>query len=90
MVEWLEGRANGPSNLDLWGREKPFYTFVDLVKWFEVMADNGEDSSDGGKRKSKKVLKKMERSSSPPLKDGKRKHKAKAKSTEMLKKGSKK
>ena len=77
MVEWLEERPDGPSNMDIWGYEKAYYNFSDLVKWLEAMAED-RDSSDGGKRK---VFRRMEKSSSsqPSLKDGKRKHKSKAK-----------
>src|ERR1700679_1700728 len=44
MVEWLEARPNGPSDMDIWGKEKPYYTFIDLMKWLK----DQEDVSDGG------------------------------------------
>ena len=56
MVEWLEERPNGPSDMDIWGKDKPYYTFVDLMKWLKEASDVGQDSSDGGKRKGKKVV----------------------------------
>ena len=55
MLEWLEGRQNGPSDVDIWGREKGHYTFSDLIKWLRE-AGNGSDSdsSDDRKKRSKK------------------------------------
>jgi hypothetical protein len=90
MVEWLEDGPNSPSNVDIWGREKPHYTFSDLIQWFQVKAEDGQDSSDGRQKKRKKVSRKKDKSSSPQpsLKDGKRIHKAKSKSSGVLKKGS--
>lgn len=92
MVEWLEDGPNSPSNIEIWGREKPHYNFSDLIQWFQVKAEDDQDSSDGRQKKRKKVSKKKDRSLSPQpsLKDGKRVHKAKSKSSGVLKKSSKK
>ena len=87
MVEWLEARKNGPSDMDIWGKEKPYYTFTDLAKWLKEAGDGPDlESSDGGKKKSKKGVtkKKVE------LKDSGKSHKGKSKSSEVSKKGSKK
>jgi benzoyl-CoA reductase/2-hydroxyglutaryl-CoA dehydratase subunit BcrC/BadD/HgdB len=76
MLEWLEERPDGPSNIDIWGREKSHYTFVDLIKWLKEAGDQANiDSSDDGRKRGKKLLKKREKSS--PEKDGKKSHKAK-------------
>jgi hypothetical protein len=92
MVEWLEERPDGPSNMDIWGQDKPYYNFPDLTKWLQMKAEGGdeESSSDDGKKSRKKTSRKMRRSPSPQPSHGKKSHKGKAKSSEMLKKGSKK
>jgi len=81
MVEWLEERQNGPSDMDIWGFEKSYYTFPDLMKWLKK-ADDGvsvdlDSESDGWKKKGKKAMVKKKSSE----KDGKRVHKSKAKSS---------
>ena len=55
MIEWLEGSPNGPSDMDIWGKEKAHYAFSDLMKWLKE-ADDGSDSDDDsdGKQKRKK------------------------------------
>jgi hypothetical protein len=59
MVEWLEESLNGPSNTDIWGWERPYYNFTDLMKWLKMREEDGDNnSSDGGKKISKKVSKK--------------------------------
>ncbi len=91
MVEWLEERPDGPSNVDIWGQDKPYYNFTDLTKWLQIKAEGEDESlSENGKRNRKKTSKKMRRSSSPQPSHGKKSHKAKAKSSGMMKKGSKK
>jgi hypothetical protein len=35
MVEWLENRADKFSDLDVWGIQKPNYTFKDLISFLE-------------------------------------------------------
>ena len=57
-----------------------------------MKAEDDQDSSNGRQKKRKKVSKKKDRSLSPQpsLKDGKRVHKAKSKSSGVLKKSSKK
>ena len=74
MFEWLEGRQNGPSDVDIWGREKSRYTFSDLIKWLKN-AGNGSDSSssDDGKKRVRKGKGKSKN-------DGKS-HKSKSKSS---------
>lgn len=52
MLEWLEGRQNGPSDVDIWGREKGRYTFADLIKWLKE-AGNGSDSDSSGDGKKR-------------------------------------
>jgi hypothetical protein len=82
MVEWLEERPDGPSNMDIWGKEKAYYSFTDLAKWLEEAATGGQDSSDGGRRKGKKkeVEKKGKKGVKGELKeDGKSHHKGKSK-----------
>lgn len=59
MVEWLEERPDGPSNMDIWGKDKSSYNFKDLAEWLEEAADRTlGDSSDGGRRKGKKGVEK--------------------------------
>jgi hypothetical protein len=86
MVEWLEERPDGPSNMDIWGKEKAYYSFTDLAKWLEEAATRGlEDSSDDGRRKGKKkeVEKKgkkgVEKKKGELKEDGKSHHKGKSK-----------
>jgi hypothetical protein len=82
MVEWLEEREDRPSDMDLWGKEKSHYTFSDLTKWLKEAGDGAGaavDSSDNGRRKSKKsVGKKKEKSSSE-----KKSHKSKKSSKKL-------
>jgi hypothetical protein len=35
MVEWLENKADKPSDLDVWGIQKSNYTFKDLIGFLE-------------------------------------------------------
>ena len=81
MVEWLEERRNGPSDMDIWGHEKSYYTFSDLMKWLKEAGDgvsvDSDSESDGWKKKGKKAMVKKKSSG----KDGKRLHKSKAKSS---------
>src|SRR5271168_206541 len=81
MVEWLEERRNGPSDMDIWGHEKSYYTFSDLMKWLKEAGDGVsvdlDSESDGWKKKGKKAMVKKKSSG----KDGKRLHKSKAKSS---------
>jgi hypothetical protein len=46
MVEWLEERQNGPSDMDLWRYEKDYYTFSDLMKWLKEAGDGVSVDSD--------------------------------------------
>ena len=91
MLEWLE-KTGACSDLDIWGKEKTFYNFVDLKEWLRKVVMNGESSSDGGRKKGKKVMKKKEsekEESSP--KGEKRSHKGKGKAAEgSNKRGSRK
>ena len=55
MLEWLEGAQNGPSDVDIWGREKGRYTFSDLMKWVKKAGDGSDsDSSSDGKKRGRK------------------------------------
>ena len=58
----MVGRGiNGPSNMDIWGRERNYYTFADLAKWLKRAGDpldTDSDSSGDGKRGRKKTDKK--------------------------------
>jgi hypothetical protein len=55
MLEWLEGRQNGPSDIDIWGREKSRYTFSDLIKWLKEAGSGTDfDSDDDEKKKRRK------------------------------------
>jgi hypothetical protein len=82
MVEWLEERQNGPSDMDIWGYEKSYYTFSDFMKWLKEACDgvsvDSDSKSDGWKKKGKKAMVVKKKSSE---KDGKRLHKSKAKSS---------
>jgi len=77
MLEWLEGRQNGPSDMDIWGKEKSYYTFSDLIKWVNRAGDGSDsDSSDDEKRRGRKGGPKKKGKSSS---DGKKSHKSKSK-----------
>ena len=82
MLEWLEGRQNGPSDVDIWGKEKSYYTFSDLIKWVDRAGDGtASDSSDDGKKRGRKGGPKKGKLSLVPSKyDGKKSHKSKSKS----------
>ena len=56
MLEWLEGRQNGPSDVDIWGKEKSHYTFSDLIKWVKHAGNgsNSDSSDDDGKKRGRK------------------------------------
>ena len=88
MLAWLE-QSEEVSDVDVWGKKKPHYTFVDLVNWLRD-ADAGISSSDGEKKKGKKPKEKQKGKNSPQKDGGKKSHKAKAKSGESSKKGYKK
>jgi len=90
MLAWLE-QSEDILDVDIWGKKKPHYTFVDLVNWLRDVddADAGVSTSDGGKKKGKKPMEKKKEKKSPQ-KDGKKSHKGKFKSGESSKKGSKK
>ena len=91
MLEWLE-ESGACSDLDIWGKEKPFYNFVDLKEWLRKVGMNGESSSDGGRKKGKKVMKKEESEKEESSHKGeKRSHKGKGKVAESSnKRGSRK
>ena len=71
LVDWLEGDPGAASDTDLWGVEKPSYTFKDLEAFFkehgrkkkkkgkQVKDDKGESGSKGAgdKKKKKKQVK---------------------------------
>ena len=61
LVEWLENAPDGPSNLELWGFERPSYNFKDLEAYLDRKRDKGkgkkvvkEDAAEGSKKKDKK------------------------------------
>jgi len=60
MVEWLEGKPDCSSDVDVWGAAKANYTFMDLSVWLanggmlEIDDDHVEmDKSSKGRRKGK-------------------------------------
>lgn len=91
MLAWLE-QDEDILDVDVWGKKKAHYTFVDLVNWLRDVddVDVGASTSDGGKKKGKKPKEKQKRRNSPQKDGEKKSHKAKAKSGESSKKGSKK
>ena len=63
LVEWLENTQDGPSNLEVWGFEKPSYNFKDLEAYLDRKRDKGkgkkvvkEDAAKGSKKKKDKKL----------------------------------
>jgi len=65
MVSWLEDQEDKQSDLDLWGIQKPSYSFSDLQTW---LANGGRIESDGTSsedlvptKKSKKSVKDKEK-----------------------------
>ena len=72
----MEGAQNGPSDVDIWGREKNHYTFSDLMKWVKKAGDDSDsDSSLDGKKRGRKGGSKKRKS-----KDDGKSHKLKHKS----------
>jgi len=51
LKEWLEGGENSPTNISVWGFEKPQYSFNDLMEEKERM---GNKKIDKGKSKGTK------------------------------------
>jgi hypothetical protein len=39
----VRGKTNGPSNMDIWGQDKPYYNFPDLTKWLQMKAEGGDE-----------------------------------------------
>lgn len=77
MLEWLEKRQDGPSDVDIWGKEKSYYTFSDLIKWVNKAGDRSDsDSSDDGKRRGRKGGHKKK----GKLSESSKSHKSKSKS----------
>jgi hypothetical protein len=68
MVDWLENGPNKPSNLDVWGVEKPSYNFKDLEAYLEQ-----------GARKGKKKAKGVQKEAGQKKKDGHKKAKKQVK-----------
>ena len=92
MLEWLE-ETGACSDVDIWGKEKKFYNFVDLKEWLGKVEMDGESSSDGGRKKGKKVMRKKHESEKEESshKGEKRSHKGKDKAAESSnKRGSRK
>jgi len=91
MLEWLE-ETGACSDVDIWGKEKKFYNFVDLKEWLRKVEVDGESSSDGGRKKGKKVMKKKESEKEESSHKGEKKsHKGKGKAAESSnKRGSRK
>ena len=82
MLEWLEGRQNGPSDVDIWGKEKSYYTFSDLIKWVDRAGDGSDSDSSYGNRRGRKGGPKKKKGKLPESfkDDGKKSHKLKFKS----------
>lgn len=51
MTQWLEGGEEKPSNLEIWGVDKPSYTFLDLQEYLQ--SADGSGKKDKGKKKMK-------------------------------------
>ena len=55
MLEWLE-ETGACSYVDVWGKEKKFYNFVDLKEWLKKVEVDGDSSSDSGSTVGQKVV----------------------------------
>ena len=60
LVEWLEHGQDCPSNLEVWGFEKPNYNFKDLEAYLDKKREKGKGKvtenavGEGSKRKKDK------------------------------------
>ena len=65
MVEWLENEEDKPEDIEVWGVEKSYYTFKDLIGYLGQAKEKGKrkkkskkkskaDKEDNGKKRSHK------------------------------------
>ncbi|KAF9001465.1 hypothetical protein BDQ17DRAFT_1327140 [Cyathus striatus] len=65
MQSWLAEDEDSPTDLDLWGFERDYYTFLDLKRWLKKKKEKRKGKGKGkGKGKEEKEGKDKEKSSS--------------------------